>query len=515
MEIKKEKLSWIENIIEKNTQIDVDVDIIVPDTKPDIRKILQIDADTDTANCEIQNERVLLSGNVYFNVIYLPDNSELLQSIRLEVPFTDVVAVSGINTKMECDLSTDILSVNYKIINGRKFSVKSVVETVLSVKKSMEFESIMEIDDNDVQVKKSEFTMMLRSGRCTKNIPVNEKIVIPDSESSIAEMLNVSAKVNESSVKLINNKAIVKGDLKITCTYVEAVNSEINTVNHIVPFTEILDIEGVSAEDYSNIIIDAGVCEYVCAEDVGGEIRTVEVKCCLKSDLYAFRDVKCNVVEDCYSTVKKLEVATSRIKLPHKLSVINFNDTLKSNLIIADSDPSIERVYNVFSRAYIENISSVENRMTVNGVVDNYVLYITKDNESPIFCVKNEVEFSQAFECQGDVAPKGEIDAEVLNTSYTISSDGSVDLRTNLKLKGIMYSCEEYDVITDVVKTDLDLPCETTSIIVYFTQDNDTLWDIAKKYSSTVNDIIEINELADDVPLKDMRLLIPKHKKIL
>ena len=129
MDVKKEKLSWIENVTVKTTQLEADMDVIVPDVKPDIKKILQIDADVDAKNCEVQNERVILNGNVYFNVIYLPDNADMLQSIRVTVPFTDVVSISGVEPKMECNYSADVLSVSYKIINGRKqvFSQKRTI----------------------------------------------------------------------------------------------------------------------------------------------------------------------------------------------------------------------------------------------------------------------------------------------------------------------------------------------------------------------------------------------------
>ena len=515
MDVKKEKLSWIENVTVKTTQLEADMDVIVPDVKPDIKKILQIDADVEAKNCEVQNERVILNGNVHFNVIYLPDNADMLQSIRVTVPFTDVVSISGVEPKMECNYSADVLSVSYKIINGRKFSVKSIIEAVLDIKKPVNFESLSEIDDSEIQVKKTGFNLMLRSGRCNKNILMNEKIIIPDSEPSIGEILNVNAKVNEYSIKVINNKVIVKGDVKIACTYVEAGNGTIATINHVAPFTEIFDVDGVNSDDYSNIILETAACEFGCEENASGEIRSIEVSSFIKANISAYRNVECNFIKDCYCTTKQIKIDTAKVKLPQNMSVVNFNDTLKSNLTIADSEPSVERVYDAFSKAYIENVSSEDNRLIVNGVVDSYVLYITKDKENPVFCTKSELAFSQSFDCAGCLAPQGEINAEVLKTSYTINSDDSIDLSVNFKLTGMTYSFEELEVITGVNKTDNEVSRETASIIVYFAQDNDTLWDIAKKYSSTVDDIIEINELGEDADLKDMRLLIPRYKKIL
>ena len=152
--------------------------------------------------------------------------------------------------------------------------------------------------------------------------------------------------------------------------------------------------------------------------------------------------------------------------------------------------------------------------MTINGVVDNYILYVTQSEESPIYCVKNEVEFSQNFDCEGSANPEGEFFAEVLSSSYTLSSDNSIELRLNLKVSGIIYNIEELDVITDMQKTETCLPNTAASITVYFVQDNETLWDIAKKYYTTVDDIICINELSETTIKKDMRILIPKCKKV-
>lgn len=512
MEIKKEKLHWIENITDKKIQIETDVDVIVPDSKPDIKKILQIDANVESASCEIQNDRSLVCGNVCFNVIYLPDDSKLVQNIKITTPFTDIIAMNGMDSTMEGNVEIDVLSINYKILNGRKFSVKCIVESMLKVQKTVETEIVSAIEDNEIQVKNSEVDILVRSGRCCKNIVINDRVIVPESESSIGEVLNVAAKINEYSVKLINNKAIIKGDIKIICTYAEAVNGEIATVNCVAPYTEILDIDGIKADDMCNAQIKVGNCEYNCAESDDGEVRNVEVKCSLIAEVVAFSEVKRVMIDDCYSTRTALNTDFTKIKLPRKICDINQNDTLKTNIVLTENEPMLERIYDAFSKAYIEEISVKNNHIIVSGVVDNYVLYVTNDTETPIYCVKKEVEFSQQFDCNGSNSLESDIVAEIMNTSYNLNSDNSVDLRVNLKLKGIIYDLSESEVITNVEKTDVKLKPESASIVVYFVQNDETLWDIAKKYYSTVEEIVEINELPERAVQKGMRLLIPKHK---
>ena len=514
MEIKKEKLSWIENVAKKSTQIDADLDVIVPDSKPDIKKILQIDANTDVTTCEIQNDRVLLCGNVYFNIVYLPEETDVLQSIRVTVPFTDIVAINGVSPEMDCMFEADILSVNYKILNGRKFSVKSVVEAALNIRSTASVELVSGISDCDIQVQNDDVELLKQCARCNKNIEINEKIVVPDTEPAINEVLNISTKVNEYTIKLINNKAIIKGDIKLSCTYVEAVNHKITGINSVVPFTEIIDIEGISAEDVCNARIESKICEYNCAETTDGEIRCIETKSSLCVDISALRDNKCAIVSDCYAVNKDLELVTSEVRIPRKVNDISYNDTLKTSLNVGENEPLIDRVYDVFSKAYVENVSVKDKKIILNGVIDNYVLYVTKDEDTPIYCLKNEMEFMQEFDCNECSDPEGDFMTEILNTSYALGADDKVNLRVNLRIGGVIYDLKKVNVITDIKIAEFKSAPETASITVYFVQDNESLWDIAKRYLTTVDAIVNVNEISDGCVQKGMRLLIPKYKRI-
>ena len=52
----------------------VEADIIVPDSKPDIGKVLQVDAAAVLNGSEIQNDRILVYGSVDFKILYLSDS---------------------------------------------------------------------------------------------------------------------------------------------------------------------------------------------------------------------------------------------------------------------------------------------------------------------------------------------------------------------------------------------------------------------------------------------------------
>ncbi|MBQ2897511.1 MAG: DUF3794 domain-containing protein [Clostridia bacterium] len=515
MEIKKEKISWTEKVADKTFVVNTDSDVIVPDTKPDIKKILQVDACAKMTNSEIQNDRILVNGNVYFNIIYIPDdNTEALQSIKTQTPFTDVVSFKGINPQMVGTFEADIAGVNYKIINGRKFSVKSSVEISALIGQFVNTDCVNNIVDDNVQTKSKEIVFLSNSANYAKSFAVNEKIIIPQSEASAAEVIKVTPMINEYTTKIISNKVILKGEVKLSCAYTNSVDAEIKVISGIVPFTEILDVDGIKAEDLTNIKLFVADNSYSCQEDANGEIREIETASEILVKLFALREEKLDVVSDCYATTSKLKTETVVANLPKKICDINYEETFKTQINIAENEPKIGKIYDAFSKAYIEKTEQFNDKLTVSGTIDNYVLYITEQKDLPIYCIKNEIEFSESFDCYDNISADGIFNVKTLNTTYTLSDANCVDLRVNIRIDGVMWSDTKTKIITEVSSESMPILADVASITVYFVQENDSLWDIAKKYFTTVDAIKRINDGISDEVQKGMQLLIPKYKNI-
>ena len=64
MELMKEAMTINETVYADTTQVYVEGDIIVPDVKPDILKILQVDAVSAVTSKNLSDGRVQVSGKV-------------------------------------------------------------------------------------------------------------------------------------------------------------------------------------------------------------------------------------------------------------------------------------------------------------------------------------------------------------------------------------------------------------------------------------------------------------------
>lgn len=59
-------------------------------------------------------------------------------------------------------------------------------------------------------------------------------------------------------------------------------------------------------------------------------------------------------------------------------------------------------------------------------------------------------------------------------------------------------STSNIELVTELELQNESAPKDCASYIIYFVQEGDTLWDIAKRYGATVKNIMKENDMRDD-----------------
>ena len=98
-----------------------------------------------------------------------------------------------------------------------------------------------------------------------------------------------------------------------------------------------------------------------------------------------------------------------------------------------------------------------------------------------------------------------------VGTQEFINQSGTLDANVDLNFETLTYRNVEIPAINNITEeTEDDL--EDYSVIIYVVKDGDTLWKIAKKYGSTVDDIVRVNgiENPDKINIGE-KIYIPKY----
>ena len=96
--------------------------------KPDILKILQLDAVSCITNKEITNGRVNVTGRVDLKILYIPDSDrEKVKSIITSFDFTQNVDSKNITDDMTAIIMANVDRAEFSLINSRKLRIKVIV----------------------------------------------------------------------------------------------------------------------------------------------------------------------------------------------------------------------------------------------------------------------------------------------------------------------------------------------------------------------------------------------------
>ena len=96
----------------------------------------------------------------------------------------------------------------------------------------------------------------------------------------------------------------------------------------------------------------------------------------------------------------------------------------------------------------------------------------------------------------------------VKSFDYVINSENEISVRYLLEYNAVKFEEKTFSVVSDVQVTDKEI-ADSPALVVYFADENEQLWDIAKKFRTSVDLIKAENELKDDVLNSKRILLIP------
>ena len=104
-----------------------------------------------------------------------------------------------------------------------------------------------------------------------------------------------------------------------------------------------------------------------------------------------------------------------------------------------------------------------------------------------------------------------ETNAEITMQDFVITADGSIDVKVDLMFNVSLSKSIQINVIDDIIEDENRSMC-TCSLVVYYVKDGDTLWKIAKRFGSTVEEIARINGIENENKLNvGQQLFIPRY----
>ncbi|MCL2702336.1 MAG: DUF3794 domain-containing protein [Defluviitaleaceae bacterium] len=496
----KEAIALTQCIGSEQTQLLIEGDIIVPDSKPDMRMLLRTDAAARIERGEISADRVSFSGKLVIKALYLAKGSEKpVHSLNLSAPIEDFIQIEGANRDMWADTAAEIAHIDYKMVNDRKVNYRAVVNISVGVHAKTSHDVVVSVDGlAESHLKKSRHSVCRVIATCSDVIQLRNDLPLPPGKPGIVNILQSDARISNKEVKVQNGRVAISGELLIQSLYTGDDGTIAEFAEHETPFSGFIEAPGAKEGMQADVTLAIADLSINIGKDEDGEDRVFAADAVISANLRVQSLGEVVLLEDAYHINKDLHFTRETVKFPRQICRNKNQCPIKEIIQLDDTCPEILQIYQASGNLFVESVKLFEDRMTVEGVIHADILYIARDDDTPLYNHRSAIPYKQTIEVKG-AAPGMEafIDHSIDHIGFNMLSGKEVEVRYLVCFTARVVDNRAVNVISDITFTDMDKSVldKMASITVYVVQSDDSAWSIAKKFNTSLDDLLEINEL--------------------
>ena len=322
-------------------------------------------------------------------------------------------------------------------------------------------------------------------------------------EFDLADVLQVQDTLYATAIASVTDvmggeeRATVSGNIQLEVVHRSAMPSRpLVVTRHSMPFEESVPLTGENGEALhcDAVVKDVAVLSQAGAEE--GE-RTLRAEVLLGLTATATRLREAVALLDAYTTTgDALQPVTQEVKRALDYKRLHTAESGKLTLLLEGEQPPARTPVKAFLRPIVTGTESQNGKLAIEGVMETTLLYMTDDSDEPVSYATEEP-FRMVFACEL-------CDADSL-TLIPTNIDVSGVTSDRVEIRYILHLFA-YDVLLGMdrlVGDVLRVPAEPVDagVVLYFTQPDETLWDIAKRYRVGRDSLLRMNpSLTDEGP---------------
>ena len=497
----REKVYLDQIINRESTQILLEGDIIVPDIKPDMSQILSTDARVFIQRTEVSADRVNFIGKLDLEVLYIakgPDKPVF--SMNITAPIDDFINLDGVTRDMWVDAKAELANIDYKILNDRKINYRAVVNVSVGAEYSDVRDIIVNIEDlPENQLLKSTLALSKNVANKADHFTVKDQITIPSSKPNIQEIIQCSAQISNRDIRVVSGRVNISGELFISALFKGDTDENlVEFIENEVPFNGAVDVSGVSDDMFADVTLYIEDQYVQVRPDSDGEDRILDIEVSVGVTLKVYSTQSLEILEDAYSTDQHLNIVKNRVRYP-KLVCRNRNQTTIKEVIQVDNNcPDILQIFRVQGNVLLDDTKIIEDKIIVEGVIQADVLYLAESDDTPLYSFASVIPYRQVIETKGSTPDMSvNIEISIDHVAFNMLSKRESEVRFLLTFNTQVIEEKSVDIISDIAFSEFDPSVleNMSSMTIYVVQPGDSLWKIAKRYNTSIDQVLAINEL--------------------
>lgn len=503
MELIKKDICFYDTVLDTSAMHEETAELIVPDASPDMVRVICANGNAYVKEKNLSDNKLTIKGIVCGCVLYLAEGDPAVRRLEVNIPFSHEFDLPDAPDKTQCVVTAQLCGIEAREIHSRKLAVRAqiAIEAKCYAPKQMEF--CCDVPDDPscgIEIRRVPVSIYVPVAVKEKSFTITDDLEIPQSNPPFASMLRYDISLSCTDMKIIGNKAIIKGTASIRYAYVTQTN-EIAVCEQELPYSQIIDIEDMAEDCDLSVKLCMRTAELEPAHDMTGDTRYLSVNILVDACAVAYFKDEIEVIDDLYSTTHSVDAQFEELPCRALSDHVSHRDAVAENIETACPVKRVLGAHVVLEPARMRD-AAVTNDAQVQ------VLYIGEDDA--LYCATRR--------CSAECAvgqPEGArylCDASV--SGVTASGSGNavtvrffVDYDVRVLARAAVRNVSALHVEDAAPRSEDEIP----SVIIKYVYAEQPLWDIAKTYSTTVDEIVAANglESAETVAAGNM-LLIPR-----
>ncbi len=509
LELKKDCFDAFEAAGELTLTQEETAETIVPDYCPDIARIIETEGTVFLHSRELRDGRAEVSGTVRVTVLYTPDGESGIRALEFAMPFT----VEGDSRDLpDCavlmaDTDTELLET--RMLNPRKIFTHCKLVTRLTGYRQAPMQFYTDAADDpalSIEKRREVQRAVVMTHIAEKDFTFSEELSLSPGREGAAELLASRVNGTVTDARVVGSKLMFKGVFAVDLLYRMA-DGVCSSFSGELPFSQIMEVDG-AAEGAAAVVHLQMTGADLQIDGGDPEGREISVTLYLHATAMLREERELTLLCDLYSTSYELTYEAAPLALTSFCETMTRRQSVREVLeigVVAESILSIHVSCGAVSAGREGSGTTLRTLATVRA------LYL--DEGGVPLVAERGVEVS----CQLDLPEDCRVSARAACTEEVQGSlsDRGIEVRFSVDFRAEAAARAKRVCITSV-KVNTDTPknfAGAPSLVLRSLGQQETPWDLAKQYNTTIAALLAANQLESEAELpREKLLLIPRKR---
>ena len=482
------------------SQMTLDDDFNVPDTMDDVEQLILDSGEIQIESAKNQGEKVAVKGKLNFRILYRTPSGQVM-TLAGGIPFEENVNMPGLSESDYVQARWELDDLNVGIINSRKLNVKALVTLKIQAETIYDAEAAVDVKfDGNVETLKRTSTVAALGVRRKDTFRVKEVLTLSGNKPDIDTLLWQDIKLRGVNTKPLDGKVHIDGELMVFAIYAgEDGQMPVQCMEESIPFSGEVELDESVEEMIPFITVRLVHKDMEVNPDSDGEMREISVDVVMELDMRLYEEEEVELLSDLYALDREILPDTGDACFDQ----IAARNLLKNKIQEKVSLPVGQRILQICHSdgdVKIDEIQIGDGELSIDGVLEVRLLYLTADDASPVGASTEMLPFHMIAEVPS-ISPNSayQVEPGIEQISAVMLGGDTVEIKgvITADILVLRQVCEQ--VILDVKEQPVNVEAlkQMPGIVGYLVQPGDSLWKIARTFHTSVEDIMTANNLPD------------------